>query len=142
MSGAGAAQKPVPVADPVTRPFWESVRRQAMELQRCNACGRFIFYPRGLCPHCLSDDLSWQPARGTGEVYAFTIVQRHPNPAFGGDIPYVVALIELDEGVRMLSNLIGVAADPAEVRVGMAVEVVYEAATDEVTLPKFRPRGG
>src|SRR3712207_6455183 len=140
MGEARPPQKPLPVADPVTRPFWESVQRRAMELQRCDACGRFIFYPRGVCPHCLSDNLSWRPAQGTGEVHAFTVVHRHPNPAFAGDIPYVVALIELDEGVRMLSNLVGVAADPAEVRVGMPVEVVYEAASDEVTLPKFRPR--
>ena len=136
MSGA---QKPLPVADPVTRPFWESVRREAMALQRCNACGQFIFYPRGICPHCLSDDLVWERAKGTGEVYAFTIVHRHPNPAFAGEIPYVVALIALDEGVRMLTNLVGVAADPAAVRVGMPVEVVYDTVTDEVTLPKFRP---
>ena len=142
MSGAGAPQKPLPVADPVTRPFWESVKRGAMELQRCNACGEFIFYPRGICPHCLSDDLSWQPARGTGAVHAFTIVHRHPNPAFGGDIPYVVALIELDEGVRMLSNLIGVAADPAVVTVGMPVAVVYGPVSDEGTLPKWRPLAG
>ncbi len=135
------AQKPLPVADPITKPFWESVRRGAMELQQCNGCGKFIFYPRGLCPHCLSDDLSWQRAQGTGEVYAFTIVHRHPNPAFGGDIPYVVAMIELAEGVRMLTNLVDVAADPATVRVGMPVEVVYDAVTDEVTLPKFRPVG-
>ena len=140
MGEARPPQKPLPVADPVTRPFWESVQRRAMELQRCDACGRFIFYPRGVCPHCLSDNLSWRPAQGTGEVHAFTIVHRHPNPAFAGDIPYVVALIELDEGVRMMSNLVGVAADPAEVKVGMPVEVTYEAVTDEVTLPKFRPR--
>jgi len=142
MSGTSAPQKPLPVADPVTQPFWESVRRQAMELQRCNACEKFIFYPRGICPHCLSDDLSWRPAQGTGEVHAFTIVHRHPNPAFHGDIPYVVALIELAEGVRMLTNLVGVTADPDVVKVGMPVEVVYEAVTDEVTLPKFRPREG
>lgn len=135
------AQKPLPVADPVTKPFWESVRRGAMELQRCNGCQQFIFYPRGICPHCLSDDLTWERAQGTGEVYAFTIVYRHPNPAFQGDIPYVVALIELTEGVRMLTNLVDVAADPTVVRVGMPVEVVYDAVTDEITLPKFRPAG-
>jgi len=142
VSGTTAPQKPLPVADPVTQPFWESVKREAMALQRCNACDQFIFYPRGICPHCLADDLSWQQVKGTGLVHAFTIVYRHPNPAFQGGIPYVVALIELDEGVRMLSNLVGVAADPAAVTVGMPVEVVYEAQTDGVTLPKFRPREG
>ena len=134
--------KPLPVADPVTAPFWESVRAHAMRLQRCNACGRWIFYPRGLCPHCFSDDLAWEPVAGTGVVHAFTIVHRHPSPAFQAAIPYVVALIELDEGARLLSNLVEVAPDPAAVRVGLPVEVVYDDITPEVTLPKFRPRRG
>lgn len=132
--------KPLPVADPVTAPFWESVRAHAMRLQRCTGCGRWIFYPRGLCPHCFSDDLAWEPVAGTGVVHAFTIVHRHPSPAFNAEIPYVVALIELDEGARLLSNLVEVAPDPAEVRVGLPVEVVYDDVTAEVTLPKFRPR--
>jgi len=142
MTGTRTAQKPLPVADPVTAPFWESVKAHAMQLQRCNGCGRFIFYPRGVCPHCFSDDLAWQPVAGTGAVHAFTIVHRHPSPAFNDEAPYVVALIELDEGVRMLSNLVGIEPDPARVKVGLPVEVVYDDATDEVTLPKFRPRGG
>ena len=108
----------------------------------CSSCGAVLdsSAPGGLCPHCLSDDLTWQEVSGKGALHAFTIVHRHVNPAFHAEVPFVVALIELDEGVRMMSNLVGVAADPAEVRVGMPVEVVYEAVTDEVTLPKFRPR--
>jgi uncharacterized protein len=142
MTGTRTAPKPLPVVDPVTAPFWESVKAHAMQLQRCNGCGRFIFYPRGVCPHCFSDDLAWQPVAGTGAVHAFTIVHRHPSPAFNDEAPYVVALIELDEGVRMLSNLVDIEPDPASVKVGLPVEVVYDDATDEVTLPKFRPRGG
>ena len=132
--------KPLPVTDPVTAPFWESVRAHAMRLQRCHGCGRWVFYPRGLCPHCFSADLAWEPVAGTGVVHAFTIVHRHPSPAFNGEVPYVVALIELDEGVRLLSNLVEVAPDPAAARVGLPVEVVYDDVTPEVTLPKFRPR--
>jgi uncharacterized OB-fold protein len=142
MTGTRTVQKPLPVADPVTAPFWASVKAHAMQLQRCNGCGRSIFYPRGVCPHCFSDDLAWQPVAGTGAVHAFTIVHRHPSPAFNDEAPYVVALIELDEGVRMLSNLVEIEPDPAKVKVGLPVEVVYDDATDEVTLPKFRPRGG
>ncbi|MDI3341747.1 MAG: Zn-ribbon domain-containing OB-fold protein [Sphaerobacter sp.] len=134
--------KPLPVADPITAPFWESLRAHAMQLQRCDACGRFVFYPRVVCPHCGSRALTWQPVAGTGVVHAFTIVHRHPNPAFAAEIPYVVALVELDEGVRMLTNLVGVEPDPAQVRVGMPVEVVYEDVSDVVTLPQFRPRAG
>ena len=132
--------KPLPVADPVTAPFWESVKAHAMKLQRCTGCARWIFYPRGLCPYCFSHDLAWEPLAGTGVVHAFTIVHRHPSPAFNAEIPYVVALIELDEGARLLSNLVEVAPDPAEVRIGLPVEVVYDDVTAEVTLPKFRPR--
>lgn len=135
-----APKKPLPVADPVTAPFWESVKAHTMQLQRCNACDKFIFYPRAMCPHCLSSDLTWQPVAGTGVVHAFTIVHRQPNPAFADDAPYVVALVELDEGVRMMTNLVEVEPDPKHVRVGMPVEVVYDDVTPEVTLPKFKPK--
>jgi uncharacterized OB-fold protein len=139
---SGTPQKPLPVADPVTAPYWQSAKEHALQIQRCNACGQHLFYPRGICPHCFSTDLAWQPVSGKGTVYGFTIVYRHPNPAFAADIPYVVATIELDEGVRLLSNLVGVEASPDAVKVGMPVEVVYDDVTEEVTLPKFRPRAG
>ncbi|HET9017712.1 MAG TPA: Zn-ribbon domain-containing OB-fold protein [Thermomicrobiaceae bacterium] len=132
-------RKPLPTPDGVTAPYWESVKAHAMQIQHCNACGQNIFYPRGLCPNCFSSDLAWQPVSGKGKLFAFTIVHRHPNPAFGNEAPYVVAMIELDEGVRMMSNLIGVEADPEHVKVGMPVEVVYEDVTEAVTLPKFQP---
>jgi uncharacterized protein len=131
---------PLPSPDPVTRPFWESVRGHAMQLQRCRGCARFIFYPRAVCPFCLGDDLPWTPVSGRGVVHAFTIPYRHPHPAFGARAPYVVALIELEEGARMLSTLVGVEPTPAAVRVGLPVEVVYDDVTAETTLPRFRPR--
>jgi uncharacterized OB-fold protein len=131
---------PLPVADPVTRPFWESVRAHAMRLQRCRGCGRFVFYPRAVCPFCLSGELAWTPVSGRGTVHAFTIPHRHPHPAFAARAPYVVALIELEEGARMLSTLVGVEPTPAAVRVGLPVEVVYDDVTAEITLPRFRPR--
>lgn len=131
---------PLPVPDPVTRPFWESVRAHAMRLQRCGGCARFIFYPRVVCPGCLGSDLVWTPVSGRGVVHAFTIPHRHPHPGFGARAPYVVALIELEEGARMLSTLVGVEPTPAAVRVGLPVEVVYDDVTAETTLPRFRPR--
>ena len=132
--------KPLPIPDPVTRPFWDSLKTGAIQLQRCGACDRFIYYPRAVCPSCLSAELEWAPVSGRGVVHAFTIPHRHPNPAFGVDAPYVVALIELEEGARILSNLVGVEPTPAAVRVGMPVEIVYDEVTAEITLPKFRPR--
>ena len=138
---SGATAKPLPQADPVTAPFWASVRAHAMQIQRCRACGQHIFYPRGLCPHCFASDLEWVRVSGQGTLYAFTIVHRHPNPAFQAGVPYVVALVELAEGVRLLGNLTGIAPDPAVVKVGLLVEIAYDDVTTDISLPVFRPRG-
>lgn len=135
-----AYTKPLPEPDPVTRPFWESVKARAMFVQRCETCGRYVFYPRPLCPHCFSAALVWTPVSGRGTVYSYTIVYRHPVAGFQAETPYVVALVELHEGVRLLTNLVEVPPDPARVRIGMPVELVYEDVTPEITLPKFRPR--
>ena len=131
--------KPLPTPDPVTQPFWDSLKEHAVKLQRCGGCNAFIFYPRALCPSCMSDDLAWTPVSGKGVVHAFAIPHRHPNPAFGSMAPYVVALIELEEGAKLMSNLVEVEATPEAVKVGMAVEIVYDDVTENVTLPKFRP---
>ncbi len=132
--------KPLPIPDPVTRPFWDSLKAHAIQLQRCAACQRFVYYPRPLCPGCMSDELAWTPVSGRGVVHAFTIPHRHPNKAFGSEAPYVVALVELEEGVRMMTNLVEVEPTPEAVQVGMTVEIVYEDVTEEITLAKFRPR--
>jgi uncharacterized OB-fold protein len=132
--------KPVPVPDPVTRPFWDSLKAHAIQLQRGASSGRFVYYPRAVSPYDETEELVWTPVSGRGVVHAFTIPSRHPNPAFRGDLPYVVALIELDEGVRMLSNLVDVDPSPETVQIGMPVEIVYDDVTEEITLPKFRPR--
>jgi uncharacterized protein len=132
--------RPLPTPDPVTKPFWDSLKAHAIQLQRCGACECFVYYPRPLCPSCSSDDLVWTPVSGRGVVHAFTIPHRHPNPAFGKGAPYVVALVELEEGARILSNLVAVDPTPEAVNVGMPVEIVYTNATDEITLPMFRPR--
>jgi uncharacterized protein len=131
--------KPLPKPDPLTKPFWDSVKAHAMQLQRCDVCGRFVYYPRPLCPHCYSDTLTWTPVSGQGVVYAFTIPHRNPNRAFEPDAPYVVAQIELAEGAKIISNLVEVEPTPEAVKVGMPVEVVYDDVTEEITLPKFRP---
>jgi uncharacterized protein len=131
--------KPLPQPDPITEPYWDSLKAHAMRLQRCGSCGRFVFFPRALCPFCFSDALTWTPVSGRGVVHAFTVPHRHPSPAFQPDLPYVVALVELEEGPRLMTNLIDVPPDPAQIAVGMPVEVVYHDVTPEVTLPKFRP---
>ena len=131
--------KPLPIPDPVTKPFWDSLKAHAIQLQRCPACDRFIYYPRAVCPSCLSAELEWRPVSGRGVVHAFTIPHRHPNRAFGAEVPYVVVLVELEDGVRIMSNLIEVEPTPEAVQVGMPVEIVYDDVTEEITLPKFKP---
>jgi uncharacterized protein len=138
MSATAEYLKPLPEADPVSAPYWDSLKAHDLRLQQCGKCGRFVFYPRGLCPHCHAEQLTWQPVSGKGSIHSFTIVYRHWNPGFAADAPYVVALVELEEGVRLVSNLIDVEADPARISIGAPVELVYDDVTPEVTLPKFR----
>ena len=140
MAEPAKAAKPLPLPDPVTRPFWDSLKAHAIQLQRCQACHRLIYYPRPVCPGCGGADLVWTSVSGRGVVHAFTIPHRHPHPAFGAHVPYVVALVELEEGARMLTNLVDVEPTPQAVRVGLPVEIVYDDVSPEITLPRFRPR--
>ena len=127
-------ERAFPVPDAVTRPFWEGVAEGVLRLQRCAACGRHVFYPRAVCPFCMSTGLAWVEAGGSGRVHSFTVVHRAPAE-YRDEAPYVVALVELDEGVRMMTRLVDV--EPAAVSVGMPVEVAIQG---EPRLPCFRPR--
>jgi uncharacterized OB-fold protein len=127
-------ERAFPVADGVTRPFWDGIAEGVLRVQRCRACGRHVFYPRAVCPHCTVGELAWVEARGAGVVHSFTVVHRAPAE-YREEAPYVVALIDLDEGVRLMTRLVDVA--PPEVSVGMPVEV---AIRGEPRLPHFRPR--
>lgn len=128
-------EKPLPVIDPGTEPFWNAARAHRLSIPRCRSCGRHHFYPRELCPHCHSDDIEWCDASGRGTVYSYTIARRPAGPAFAPDVPYVVALITLDEDVRMLTNI--VTDDVEAVRIGSRVAVRFDDVTAEVALPKF-----
>jgi len=132
-------RKPVPIVNDWARPFWEATRRNTLSIQRCEDCSNHIFYPRIACPHCGSANVEWVDASGKGKVYSYTVVESNSPSAFITDIPYVVAIIELAEGVRMLSNVVG--CDPSTVRCDMPVEVVFEKLDDDFTLPKFKPAG-
>jgi uncharacterized OB-fold protein len=129
--------KPLPVADADTTPFWDGARDGRLVLKSCLDCGRAHFYPRALCPHCHSDRLDWIEAKGTGEIHTFTIARRGAGKAFEKDAPYVVAVIALDEGPRMLSNVL--TDDVEAVRIGQRVRVTFDPAGGDVALPKFRP---
>ena len=129
---------PSPLADAITLPWWQAASQHRLVVQRCTACGHTRLPPAPVCPECRSADCEWQPVSGRGEVYTYTIV--HRPIAAGQPLPTVIAVIALEGagGVRMISNLIG--ADPAEIRIGMPVELVWEDMSAELAIPRFRPR--
>lgn len=137
MSNTSSPAKPVPIVQPWAQPFWDAAREHRLVLQHCADCDRPIHYPRVACPHCGSARVGWRPASGRGTVYSYTVVVNNAPSAFLADMPYVVAVIELAEGVRMLSNIVG--CDPEDLVCDMPVEVVFEELNDEFTLPKFKP---
>ncbi len=130
-------ERPLPKPDQDSKVYWEGARRHELLLQQCGSCKRFRFYPRSVCPHCFSDQFEWRKASGRGSVYSFTVIHRAPFPAFRDKVPYVLALIELNEGVRMMTNIID--CDPDLITIGMPVEVTFEKVSEEITLPQFKP---
>ncbi len=133
----GDYRKPIPVPAPESEPFWAAAKAHRLEIQKCTSCGHFRFPPAAHCPECLSAEHEWVEASGRGRVFSFVTYQRLYNKGWEGEIPYVVALIELEEGPRLLSNLTGV--EPGDVVCDMPVRVVFDDVTPEVTLPKFTP---
>jgi len=129
--------KPLPRADEESKGYWEACRRHELVVQCCRACGTLRHYPRALCPACLSDETEWQRCSGRGTVYTFTVTYQNQAPGFRDALPYVLAYVELEEGVRLLTNIVDCAPD--DVRIGQPVEVVWDDVTPDVTLPKFKP---
>lgn len=126
-----------PPISSVSAPFWDATRARLLTLQWCIDCETPVFYPRAVCPGCLGSALEWRPASGDGCVYAVTVEHRPQNPGMAAMAPYAVALVDLDEGVRMLTNVVG--CPPEEVSVGMRVSVTWEALSDGRHLPLFEP---
>lgn len=129
--------KPRPTISEDGGAYWEACRRHELQIQRCADCGGFQFPARVLCTHCGSRRVAAHRARGTGEVYAYTIVHRPPEPAFAPDVPYVVAVIQLDEGPRMMTNIVGCPVE--QVHSGMNVSAVFDDVAEDLTLVKFTP---
>lgn len=128
-----------PVSNAETKAFWDGCAQEQFLLQRCASCGVYRHPPAPICSRCLSDRFEWLPARGTGTVYSFTIVREQSAPGWSELVPYVLTVVELDEGPHVLTNLVNVA--PGEVHIGMPVEVMFAELTDAIKLPVFRPRG-
>lgn len=122
------------IIDSDSRPFWEATKHNKLLIQYCSSCGNYQFYPRIICKHCLSD-VKWVEASGEGIVYSYTIVEKAFYPYFKDKVPYIVALIELKEGPRMLSNVVGVNVN--EVRIGMPVQAVFNETFGEYKLVQF-----
>ena len=132
-------KKPLPrLENPtLTQPFWDAAKRHELVVQRCRNHNGFFWPPRELCPVCLSTNLEWAPVSGKGHVYSFTVVYQAGNPAFADDAPHVFAHVQLDEGPRLSTNIVGCPADRVEV--DMAVTVQFDDVTPDWTLVKFRP---
>jgi uncharacterized protein len=122
---------------PEADPFWAGCSAGQLMLPWCTQCSRPHFYPRSICPHCESTAIEWKQASGKGRVYTFAVVRQPIERAFADLVPYVIAIIELDEGVRMLSHVTSIDAD--NVKCDMPVTVEFRPYSDKVTLPTFRP---
>jgi uncharacterized OB-fold protein len=131
------ASKPIPRITPELIPFFEAAKLGRLIVQKCDNCGTLRFPPNPQCSRCLSTASSWIEVSGRGEVYSFNVMHQVYHPGFAPDIPYAVVVVKLEEGTKLLSNLVGI--KPSEIRCGMPVEVVFERLSDEVSLPKFRP---
>jgi uncharacterized OB-fold protein len=134
---AEAPAKPLPQITAEIAPIFEAERPQQHVDQRCRGCGTLRFPARDRCSACLGREAEWVPVSGRGTVFSFAVMHQVYHPGFAAEVPYAVVLVALDEGPRMISNVVGCPA--SDIRVGMPLEVVFEPVSPEVTLPKFRP---
>jgi len=126
----------LPVPTPETQPFWDGTRAGELRLQRCDACAHSYFPPRPFCPKCASRKVSWYQASGRASLYSYVI---HHRPVPGFTPPYSIAVVELAEGPRMMTNIVGCPQTPEALALDMALEVTFTAVSDAITLPQFKP---
>ncbi len=131
--------KPVPEPSRDSKPYWDALHEGRLVIQECAGCGKLRHYPRPVCDACYSMEVTWRQASGRGRLHSWTVAHHPFHPGFKSELPYVLATVDLEEGVRMLAQLRGVAPD--EIAVGLPVEVAFERATEEFTLPVFVRQG-
>ena len=131
-----ALKKPLPTPDGDSVELWEGLKDGKLLLQKCADCGDIQYYRQEMCCSCLSDNVQSFEASGKGTIHSFSVVHRAPGPAFKADTPYAVLLVELEEGPRMISSLVG--SDPNTIEMDMKVELVTEKLTDDISLPRFK----
>lgn len=130
-------KKPLPFPDGDTKEFWDGAKKHELLVQKCSQCDSYRYPPSPICPKCFSSNFKWEKVSGKGEVYSFTIVRVAVRPEWTSDVPYALATIRLDEGVRMVSDIIDCPVD--NVKIGMRVQVAFDDVTEQFTLPKFKP---
>ena len=130
------SSKPVPAPDAETAPFWDAAAEGVLKIQKCAGCGEHVFYPRLVCPHCMSEALEWVCVSGRARIHALTVVHRSTAP-FRDDLPFAVALVELEEGPRMMTRVLTDA--PEALRIDDAVKVHFAPQGDGPPLPFFEP---
>ena len=132
--------KVLPRYSPEAEPFWQGLREGEVRLQRCRDCERYQYYPRPICSHCWSENVEWQTVNADGTVYSYTVPGFAPHPSFKDSLPYVVALVDLDVGVRVMTTI--VECQPESVRIGMPVEPVLATIAPGHVLLHFKPKNG
>jgi hypothetical protein len=129
--------KPIPVPSTESQPYWDGLREHKLLMPRCDSCDCYWFPPSLHCPRCGSAKWTWTPTSGRGRIFSYVVYHRVYHPGFADEVPYAVAVIELDEGPRMISNVVGI--PPDKLVCDMKVEVVYHPITPGITLPRFKP---
>jgi len=137
MTEKGAAGKPGPGITSDTAPYWEAANRRELWLPRCRQCDELVFYPRAFCPRCLGTDLLWEELSGRATLHSHVINHR-PAPGWEDEVPYVIAVVKLAEGPTMMTNVVGAGADKANLPIGLALEVDFEARGEQL-VPVFKP---
>lgn len=148
MSARALPPKPRPHPTPLTQPFWDALREERILLQRCRACDSWVYYPRARCPRCLSDGLVWQEVSGRGHLFSFTVTHQPTTPQFADEMPQLIAIVELDEGVKLTTTLVGplvgapgrpvVDGEGGGLKVGLPVVPVFDHGDDGITLLRYR----
>ena len=135
----GVGELLLPVPEPDSQPFWDGLREGELRMQRCTRCGELRHPPQPMCPRCNDFEHEWALMSGRGSVYSYVVSHQAVHSSLRERTPFATVLVELDEGPRMVTNLVGV--EPAEIEIGMAVEVVFHAVSEEITLPLFGRAG-
>ena len=134
-----AYNKPIPVPQGESDVYWQKAKEHELWLRKCNACDNAYFYPRDISPCCFSKDTDWIRASGKASLFTYGIVQRAPHPGLVDHVPFVTAIVELEEGPKMATNIVIDNPTFDNLQIGMDLEVVFEDITDELALPKFKP---